>query len=59
MTTSTHTAPLTATGPRTIAPAIFVMLLGAFFLFGAGIAQSDVLHNAAHDSRHSFAFPCH
>jgi cobalt transporter subunit CbtB len=28
-------------------------------LFGVGFAGSAVLHNAAHDSRHSFAFPCH
>ncbi len=59
MTGTSHAAPIAATGPRRIAPALFAMLLGTFFLFGAGIAQPDILHNAAHDSRHSFAFPCH
>ena len=34
-------------------------LLGSFILIGVGFAHSDVIHNAAHDSRHSFAFPCH
>ncbi len=34
-------------------------LLGVFILLGVGFAQSDVLHNAAHDSRHSFSLPCH
>ena len=39
--------------------AIFAALLGVFIVFGAGLAQPDILHNAAHDSRHSFSFPCH
>jgi cobalt transporter subunit CbtB len=42
-----------------VAPALLAMLLGSFLLFGAGFAHIDALHNAAHDSRHSFAFPCH
>lgn len=35
------------------------ILLGAVLLYGVGFASADVAHNAAHDSRHSFAFPCH
>lgn len=34
-------------------------LLGAVLLFGVGFAQAELLHNAAHDSRHAFTFPCH
>jgi cobalt transporter subunit CbtB len=34
-------------------------IFGLFLIFGVGFAHSDVLHNAAHDARHSFAFPCH
>jgi cobalt transporter subunit CbtB len=34
-------------------------LLGAFLVFGVGFAHSDVIHNAAHDTRHSVGFPCH
>jgi len=41
------------------APAPLALLLGAFLVLGAGFAHSDTIHNAAHDSRHSFAFPCH
>lgn len=41
------------------APAIFALLLGAFLVIGTGFAHSDAIHNAAHDSRHAFAFPCH
>ena len=42
-----------------IAPAVLALLLGAFLVLGTGFAHSDTIHNAAHDSRHSFAFPCH
>ncbi len=42
------------------AKAAFVALfLGAFFVWGAGLANSQVLHDAAHDTRHSYGFPCH
>ncbi len=39
--------------------AVFVIAFGAFIVFGTGFAQPNVLHNAAHDARHSFGFPCH
>ncbi len=37
------------------------VLLGLFILYGVGFAlgQGDVLHNAAHDTRHTLVFPCH
>ncbi|MBA5776444.1 CbtB-domain containing protein [Stappia sp. F7233] len=38
---------------------IFTALFGAFLVYGAGFAHSNVLHNAAHDSRHALGFPCH
>jgi cobalt transporter subunit CbtB len=40
-------------------PAVVAIVLGVFVLFGVGFAGPSVIHNAAHDSRHSFAFPCH
>lgn len=39
--------------------AAMLAMVGAIFLFGAGFAHADLLHNAAHDSRHAFTFPCH
>lgn len=39
--------------------ALMAALLGAFFIWGVGLANSDVLHDAAHDTRHSYGFPCH
>ena len=40
-------------------PAMAAALLGLVIVFGVGFAHSDTIHNAAHDSRHSAAFPCH
>lgn len=35
------------------------LLLGVFVVFMAGFAGASVLHEAAHNTRHSLAFPCH
>ncbi len=35
------------------------MLLGAMLIYVAGFSHLAVAHNAAHDTRHSAAFPCH
>lgn len=40
-------------------PAAVAILFGVFLVLGTGFSHSDTIHNAAHDSRHSFAFPCH
>jgi cobalt transporter subunit CbtB len=42
-----------------LVPAVLALLLGGFLVIATGFSHIDVLHNAAHDSRHSFAFPCH
>lgn len=42
-----------------LAPVALALLAGLFLLYGAGFAQSAALHDAAHDARHAFAFPCH
>jgi cobalt transporter subunit CbtB len=39
--------------------AIFAALLGAFVIWGVGFSHIDIVHNAAHDARHSAGFPCH
>jgi cobalt transporter subunit CbtB len=41
------------------AAALGALLLGVLLLYGVGFAHADLLHNAAHDGRHAFAFPCH
>lgn len=35
------------------------LLLGGFMVLGIGFAQSEAVHNAAHDTRHALTFPCH
>ncbi len=40
-------------------PAGVALLLGAFIVLSAGFAPIGAIHDAAHDTRHSFAFPCH
>ena len=42
-----------------MAAVVVSALLGVFLLWGVGFAQPNVLHNAAHDARHAFSFPCH
>ena len=39
--------------------AIFGALFGLALLYAAAFAGPVGLHNAAHDSRHSFTVPCH
>ena len=39
--------------------AAVAMVLGLFVIWGVGFSHIAVLHNAAHDTRHSMAFPCH
>ena len=34
-------------------------LLGAIIVFGVGFAGLPQVHDAAHDTRHAFNFPCH
>ncbi len=38
---------------------IIAALLGMFMLYGVAFAHSDILHNAAHDTRHAITAPCH
>ncbi|MBL4826982.1 MAG: CbtB-domain containing protein [Spongiibacteraceae bacterium] len=35
------------------------MILGAIVVFCVGFLPMEAAHNAAHDTRHSLAFPCH
>lgn len=42
-----------------VLPVTVLALLGVFFVFGVGFASPEAIHNAAHDARHAFSFPCH
>ena len=49
----------TATLSKRLTAAIFASILGASLVYFAGFSHIEAVHNAAHDTRHSAAFPCH
>ena len=54
-TVDTSVAPVSLTTAQHIA----VLAFGALILFAVGFSPMPEAHNAAHDTRHSLAFPCH
>lgn len=54
---SISTAPVAASVTRTSGFA--ALLLGSALIFLVGFAPIGAVHNAAHDTRHAAAFPCH
>lgn len=48
-----------STDRAAIRPALFAAVLGFAILYVVGFAQPAMIHDAAHDARHSAAFPCH
>ncbi|MBA5708445.1 cobalt transporter [Pseudomonas fulva] len=42
-----------------IVVAVSASLLGLCLVHFAGFSHIEAVHNAAHDTRHSAAFPCH
>jgi cobalt transporter subunit CbtB len=64
MTERNHATSAPAGHPAAVltqqrAIALLGALFGLFLIYGVGFAHPEAIHNAAHDSRHSFAFPCH
>ena len=49
----------TATATASWVQTAGAMAFGVLILFAVGFAPMDVAHNAAHDTRHTLAFPCH
>jgi cobalt transporter subunit CbtB len=54
----------TAIITQTTTKSLFTQIIGAaifgiIMLYAVGFLATDVAHNAAHDTRHTFAFPCH
>lgn len=61
--TSTKHSIATPATPATLSQrmviAIGASLLGLCLVYFAGFSHIEAVHNAAHDTRHSAAFPCH
>jgi cobalt transporter subunit CbtB len=55
---TTATTPITATISARV-QILAAIMLGFAIMAGVGFSSLEVAHNAAHDTRHSFAFPCH
>lgn len=57
------TKTLTATRPLSVSDrlvaGVLALLLGSFLIYGAGLSHAQSLHDTAHDTRHSYGFPCH
>ena len=62
-TTVTHAEagrlPIAAGQISRLAQSLMAMALGLFIVGVVGFSNIDMVHNAAHDVRHSNAFPCH
>jgi cobalt transporter subunit CbtB len=60
---NTTTQTIDAVEPRVkasrLGAALALFIMGAGLVFVTGFANSQVLHDAAHDTRHVTAFPCH
>ena len=58
---ASRTAPVVGTTERSEAlrAAGIALLLGLGLVFLTGFAYPEIIHNAAHDTRHSLSFPCH
>jgi cobalt transporter subunit CbtB len=54
---------LTHTSSRSLGNRLLVtfgsILMGLSLVYFAGFSHLDLIHNAAHDTRHSSGFPCH
>jgi cobalt transporter subunit CbtB len=51
---------VSAATPATAAlPALLALCFGAAIVAFVGLSPMAAVHNAAHDARHAFAFPCH
>jgi cobalt transporter subunit CbtB len=58
---TTTLAPVVRAGERSeaVRAAAVALLLGFGLIFLTGFAYPEVIHNAAHDTRHGLSFPCH
>lgn len=59
MTTATVPALRTTERSEALKAAFVALMLGLGLIFLTGFAHPEVIHNAAHDVRHSLSFPCH
>ena len=59
MTTASLTSGVSVGRQSRLLQLALAGLLGVFIVGFVGFSHLDVVHNAAHDYRHSMSFPCH
>jgi len=59
ITTASHAPASSITLSQRIVAAVGASVLGLCLVYFAGFSHIEAVHNAAHDTRHSAAFPCH
>lgn len=57
--TTQATSIAVSTSKSTFVQTLGALSFGVVMLFAVGFTPMDAAHNAAHDTRHSLAFPCH
>ncbi|HDS0918606.1 TPA: CbtB-domain containing protein [Pseudomonas putida] len=57
--TKQHSLDTPVTLNQRVVIALGASLLGLCLVYFAGFSHIEAVHNAAHDTRHSAAFPCH
>ena len=57
--TLSHSAASSSSLAQRLVLAIGTGLIGLSLVYFAGFSHIEAVHNAAHDTRHSAAFPCH
>ena len=58
LTQNVSVLPSISLGKR-LATAVFAASFGIFLVYFTAFSHSELLHNAAHDTRHAIAVPCH
>jgi cobalt transporter subunit CbtB len=59
MNNSAAVRTLATSRTETLKAAFVALVVGLGLVYGAGFANSETVHDAAHDSRHALSFPCH
>jgi len=54
-----NTSSISLSASDRLVAGVVALLIGAFLVFGVGLANAATLHDTAHDTRHSYGFPCH
>ena len=55
----TQPASVPSARRRALAGPLAAAILGVVIIWVVGFSHVEAIHNVAHDTRHSHAFPCH